>query len=62
MVAQSGGYFGDPFKGQHIMTKGNLPPPQIFNMVVYMVLCHWVSVVAEAEGGGGVSWRDLTGM
>ena len=22
-------------------------------MVVYMVLCHWVSVVAEAEGGGG---------
>ena len=50
MVVRVGGYFGDPLKGQHGMTQGDPLLPTMFNVVVDVVLRHWVSVVTEAEG------------
>ena len=44
MVAQAGGYFMSPSKGQHGVTQGDPLYPTIFTMVVDAVLRHWVSV------------------
>ena len=50
MVANSGGYFGSPFKGQHGMTQGYPFYTTIFNVLVDAVLQHRVTVVTAAEG------------
>ena len=53
MVERSDRYFGASFKGQSGVTKVYPISPTTFNVVVYMVFLHWLSVVAEAEGGAG---------
>ena len=53
MVARSGVYFGTPLKGQRRVTQGKTLCPTILNVMVDTVLRHWVSVVAETEGGEG---------
>ena len=53
MVSLSVSYFGASFKCQHGMTQGYPLYMKIFNVVVDVVLSHWVLAVAEAEGGIG---------
>ena len=50
MVAQAGGYYGEPFQGEIGVTKGDPMSPIIFNMVVYAVVRHWESLVSERTG------------
>ena len=50
MVARDSGYFGAPFKGQRGVTQGKLLYSTIFNVVVDVVLNHWVTMVAATEG------------
>ena len=51
MFERGCGYLGAPFKVQIGMTQGGPLSPIIFNVVVDMVLWHWVTLVAETEGG-----------
>ena len=51
MVAQAGGYFGEPFRIERFITQGNPLSPTIFNLVVEAVVFHWEYLVAEQEVG-----------
>ena len=61
MVERSDRYFRASFKGQSGVTQGYPISPTTFNVVVYMVFLHSLSVLAEAEGGAGPkgSGRDI---
>ena len=53
MVARAGGYYGDTFKGARGVTQGNPLSPTIFNVVVDVVVRHWVTMALnEAEKRG----------
>ena len=53
IVARAGGYYGEDFKGARGVTQGEPLPPTIFNVVVDMVVRHWVTLeMAEAEKRG----------
>ena len=41
MVAQAGGYYGAPFRGERDVTKGNSLLPTIVYVVVDVVVHHW---------------------
>ena len=47
MVARAGGYYGAAFKGSLVVTQGDPLSPTIFNVVVNVVLSHWVTVMVE---------------
>ena len=47
MVARAGGYYGAAFKGDQGVTQGDLLSPTIFNVVVDVVVSHWVTVMVE---------------
>ena len=49
MAAQVGGYFGGLFNDQWGVTQGGCSTHMIFNVVVDVVLHHWVSVVEESK-------------
>ena len=49
MVAQSGGYYNDPFKNFRVVTQGDPLSPTIFYVVVDMVLRHWFTLMAASE-------------
>ena len=51
MLDQSGRYYGDPFKGNRGVLKGEPMYPAIFNMVVDTVIHHWATVVAGNATG-----------
>ena len=56
MVERAGGYYGAAFMGYRGMTQGNPLSPIIFNVVVYEVVRHRVSVMvdsAEEQGDRG---------
>ena len=53
MVAKAGGYFGHLFKGYQGVTQGNPLYPNIFNMVVGVLIRHWVTVVTPPEEDTG---------
>ena len=55
MVARAGGYYGDAFKGAWGVTQGDPLSPTIFNVVVDLVVRHWVTMAldkAEKRGEG----------
>ena len=53
MVARAGGYLGTGFKGERGVTQGYPLSPTIFNVVVDVVVRHWVTLaVEEAEKRG----------
>ena len=54
MVTREGGYFGRTFQGHRGITQGDSLSPAIFNVVVYVVHNHWVSMVSEAEQESGL--------
>ena len=47
MVARTGGYYGGVFKGGRGVTQRDLLSPTIFNVVVGVVVRHWVYVMVE---------------
>ena len=50
MVARAGGYYRKGFKGGSGVTQGDPLSPTIFNVVVDVVVRHWVTIaVMEAE-------------
>ena len=53
MAAKAGGYYGAAFKGSRGVTQGNPLSLTIFNVVVDVVVGHWMTVtveVAEVRG------------
>ena len=54
MVVRAEGYYGTGFKGARGVTQGDPLSPTIFNVVVDVVVRHWVTLaVEEAEKMGG---------
>ena len=53
MVANAGGYYGEAFKGAQGVTQEDSLSPTIFNLVVYVVVHHWVAVMVEGAGERG---------
>ena len=47
MVASTGGYYGAAFKGARGVTQGDPLSHTIFNVVVDVVVRHWVTVIVE---------------
>ena len=53
MVARAGCYYGEAFKGARGVTQGDPLPPTIFNVVVDVVVRHWIEgLVTETEEKG----------
>ena len=47
MVEKAGGYYEAVFTGARSVTQGDLLTPTIFNVVMDLVVRHWVSVMGE---------------
>ena len=47
MVARTGKYYGDAFKGARGVTQGDPLSPTIFNVVVDAVVRHWVMIALD---------------
>ena len=63
MVARAGGYYGEEFKGAWGMTQGDPLSPTIFNVVVDVVVHHWVTMALnEAEKRGGGEGRNQAAL
>ena len=65
MVARAGGYFGTGFKGDRGVTQGDPLSPIIFNVVVDVVVRHWVTLAveeAETRGGRGQEGRHQAAL
>ena len=53
MVSRAGGYYGEYFKGERGVTKGDPLSPTIFNVVAEAVVRHWIDrIFNEAEEKG----------
>ena len=50
MVSRTGSYYREPFHGERGVTQGGLLLLAIFNVVVYTVVRHWESLMAERPG------------
>ena len=58
MVARVGGYYGAAFKGARVVTQKDPLSPTIFNVVVDVVVQHWVEVMVEGVGERGDCGED----
>ena len=61
MVARAGGYYGTAFQGARGVTQVDPLSPTIFNVVVYAVVRHWVTVMVlgvEERGECGQEGRQ----
>ena len=47
MVARAGGYYGEAFKGARGVTQGDPLSPTIFNVVIDVVVRHWLAMALE---------------
>ena len=56
MVARAGGYYGTELPGARGVTQGDPLSPTIFNVVVDVVVRHWVKVVIVGLGGAEREW------
>ena len=57
MVAQSGGYYGELFRGDIGVLQGDPLLPTILNVVVDAVFRHWESLMEERSGGGSSNYK-----
>ena len=48
MLERAGSYYGVYFKGYQVLTQGDPLSPTIFNVVVDVVVRHWVEVMVES--------------
>ena len=51
MMAWAGEYYGETLHEERGVSQGNPLFPNIFNVVVDAVVCHWEYLVAGQEGG-----------
>ena len=54
MVERASGYYRYPFQGSWGVTQVEPMYPCIFNVLVYVIIYHWVGIVAENEAGPDV--------
>ena len=54
MVARAGGYYGKGVKGRRGVTQGDPLPPTIFNVVVDLVVRHWVTLAVTEQKRRGI--------
>ena len=50
MVARAGGYCGAAFKGGRVVTQGDPLYPTTFNVVLDVVVRHWLDVMVQNSG------------
>ena len=65
MVTRAGRYYGTAFQGAHGVTQGDPLSPTIFNVVVYAVARHWVTVTvggADEQGDRGQEGRHQSAL
>ena len=65
MVERDGGYHREAFKGARGVTQGEPLSPTIFNVVVYAVVRHWVTLAmakAEKQGERGNEGRHQAAL
>ena len=65
MVVREGNYYGVAFTGAWGVAQGDPLSPTIFNLVVDVVVCHWVSVMvegAEERGERGQEGRHQNSL
>ena len=68
MAARLGGYYGEAFKGERGVTQGDPLSPTIFNVVMDVVVRHWLEGLKAdkeekgAKEGGSISRRYFTRM
>ena len=62
MIARVGGYSGTPFKGYWRVNQGEPLSPTISNVVLYVVLQHWITVVASTEEAVDPGTADTEGF
>ena len=58
MVARSGGYYGEAFKGARGVTQGDPLSPTIFNVVVDAVIRHWIDGLVTETAEKGETGRE----
>ena len=58
MVASTGGYYGAAFKGARGVTQGDPLSHTIFNVVVDVVVRHWVTVIVEGSEERGYCGQE----
>ena len=46
-----GGYYSNPLKGHRGVTQGEPLPPMLFNVVVEVVVWHWITLLEGEEAG-----------
>ena len=49
MIAKAGGYYREMFKGARGVTQEDPLSPTIFNVVVYVLVWYWVTVMMESS-------------
>ena len=49
MAARVSGYYGYPFQGSRGVTHGEPLPPRILNIVLDMIVRHWVELMVDKE-------------
>ena len=62
MVARSGGYYEEVFKGARDVTQGEPLSPTIFNVVVDAVVIHWVKMALDEEEKKGNEGRHQAAL
>ena len=65
MVARSGGYYGEAFKGARGVTQGDPLSPTIFNVAVDAVVRHWIDGIVDEtaeKGETGMEGRNQSAV
>ena len=58
MVARSGGYYGEVFKGARGVTQSDPLSPTIFNVVVDAVVRHWIDGIVNETAERGETRKE----
>ena len=58
MMAREGEYYMADFKRARIVTQGDLPSPTIFNVMVDVVVRHWVELMVEGAEERGERGKE----
>ena len=59
MLARAGRYYRNGFKGARGVTQGDPLSPTIFNVVVDVVVCHWVTLAVEDSEKRGERGKEV---
>ena len=51
MVERASRYYGDTFNGFRGVTQGDPLSPKLFNIMLDVVIVHWLKIISEEEEG-----------